>query len=137
MANYYGTTRTNYFAVKNPVVFLEEMNSLPCMVIHKDLEDGTRLYGILDSNDDGGGLPWDVWDDETEDYKQIDWLEIFSRHLEDDHVAVLMEIGSEKYRYLTGYAIAVNNRNEQLRIDLDDIYSLAETLGKHVTQATY
>lgn len=137
MANYYGVTRTNYFAVKDPVEFLREMNELPCMVIHKDLEDGTRLYGILDSNDDGGGLSWSVWNDEKDDYIEIDWLETFSRHLADDHVAILMETGAEKHRYVTGYAIAVNNRNERVQINLDDIYTLAESLGKHVTYATY
>lgn len=137
MANFYGIGRTNYFEVKNPEEFLNELSELPCEIITKTV-DGKTLYGIMDSNDAGGGLEWQKYDEDSGDYKEIEWLEIFSRHLADESVAVLMETGSEKHRYMVGYAVAVNNKNERVHVSLDDIYELAlSELGSKVTPAVY
>lgn len=137
MANYYGTARTNYFAVKDPEKFMQEMSELPCEVIQKKMPDGETLYGVMDNNADGGGMDWTSWD-EFDEPTEIDWLEIFSRHLVDGHVAVLMEAGAEKHRYVIGYAHAVNSKNERVSIDLDDIYDRAAVaLGSHITQVSY
>jgi hypothetical protein len=79
-----------------------------------------------------------MYDEETEENIELDWIEILANHLADDHVAVLMEVGTEKYRYLNGIAFAVNNKKEVIRISLDDIYEKAkETLGSQITTATY
>ena len=137
MANYYGQARSNYFEVKDATKFVEEMAKYPVEVITEKVDDKT-LYGIMDSNSNGGGLDWTRYDEETDDYIEIDWVEILANHLADNNVAVLMEVGSEKYRYLNGIAFAVNNKKEFIRISLDDIYEKAkETLGSQITTATY
>jgi hypothetical protein len=137
MANYYGQARSNYFEVKDATKFVDEMAKYPVEVITTEVDNRT-LYGIMDANQDGGGLYWDMYDEDTGENKEIDWPEILASHLADNHVAVLMEVGTEKYRYLNGIAFAVNNKKEVIRISLDDIYDKAkETLGSQITTATY
>jgi hypothetical protein len=108
MANYYGQARTNYFRVKDAEAFVAEMSKLPVEVItHEDKEAGDTFYGFMDSNDDGSGLPWSTWDDDTEDEIEINWIDVLQRHVAPGWSAILMEVGSEKYRYLNAYAVVV------------------------------
>lgn len=145
MANYYGIGRTNYFAVKDAELFKDEMANYPVEVVTREGEDGTTLYGLLDANADGGGWEWSyVAELEGEDGEvietdlEIDWAEVFARHLVDGWVAILMETGAEKYRYVSGYALAVNSKGESHEINLSrDIWKLAETLGENVTEVAY
>ena len=139
MANYYGQGRTNYFAVKDADAFKAEMANYPVEVITDEV-DGETLYGLLDANPDGGGWDWSyIAELEDEDGEivetdmEIDWPEVFARHLVDGHVAILMETGAEKYRYLIGYALAVNSKGETREVNLSkDIYTLAQELGDKV-----
>lgn len=141
MANYYGQGRTNYFAVKDAEAFKDEMANYPVEVITTEGENGVTLYGLLDSNSDGGGWDWSyVAELEDEDGEivetdlEIDWVEVFARHLVDGWVAILMETGAEKYRYLSGYALAVNSKGESREINLSrDIDKLAREIGETVT----
>jgi hypothetical protein len=53
-------------------------------------------------------------------------------------VAVVMEVGSEKMRYLIGYAAAVDARGRRIQIALSDIYRRCqETFGIEPTLAEY
>lgn len=138
MANYYGTARTNYFAVKDGKAFEEEMAGLPVELITEKTEDGETLYGFLDASSDGSGLDWYQYDEETEEDTEIDWPGVLARHLKDGSVAVFMEVGAEKYRYLTGVAWAVNSKGEQRHINLErDIMEMASALGDTVTSPQY
>lgn len=139
MANYYGTARTNYFAVKDAKAFEEEMAKYPVEVITGKTDDGKEtLYGLMDANEDGGGWDWSYWDDETDEDVEIDWADVFARHLVDGWVAILMETGAEKYRYLSGWAMAVNSKGETREVVLSrDIDKLAHELGDHVTTVGY
>lgn len=137
MANYYGQTRSNYFAVKDELAFLDEMTKFPVEVISKEAEDGTKLYGFVDADDDGGADIWNAWDEETGEQVELDWDGLFTRHLADDWVAVVISVGSEKYRYLAGDAIAYNNKGETRTVSIEDIYKVAEDLGANRTHASY
>lgn len=133
MANYYAAARTNYFWVKDDEAFEDAMQEIPSIEVIKE-EDGS--YCILGDDPDGGGWPtfsYDEDDNETE----IDLVEIVSQHLKDEHVAVFMESGSEKLRYVTGYAEAINNKGDRETISLVDIYGMARKLGSEVTTAEY
>ena len=66
---------------------------------------------------------------------EVDLPLIVSRHLTYDSVAVFLEVGAEKHNYILGYADAINSLGVRKSIDLDDIYTLAEDMGKSVTQA--
>lgn len=133
MANYYGQARSNYFAVKDSEAFLEEMEQYSAEVIVKET-DGLTLYGFIDTDDNGGGCIVQVKDGE---YVEVDWNEVFQRHLADGWVAIIMETGSEKYRYLVGTATAYNNKGDIEFISLDEIYSLATNIGENFTRAEY
>ncbi len=69
---------------------------------------------------------------------QSNWALLFlAAYLKDDEVAVLMEVGSEKLRYLCGFATAVNSKGETVSISLEHIYELARKLGPNITPAQY
>jgi hypothetical protein len=58
-------------------------------------------------------------------------------HPREGSVAVFFEVGAEGLRYLTGYAVAVNSAGRMVRVDLNDIFRLAESLGDELTAAEY
>ena len=134
MANYYGTTRTNYFAVKDAEAFLAEVANYPVSVI-TDTRGEQTLYGFLDDDPDGSGDVWTTYDGYDE--SEIEWQDVFARHLADGWVAIFMTAGAEKYRYVSGSATAYNNKGESMHLDLTDIYTLANDLGDNITEASY
>jgi hypothetical protein len=137
MANYYGQARTNYFQVKDLNAWRQELTGYPVELIEQKLDDGTIKVGFMVANEDGGGLVWQLYDEEGNEI-EIDWTDILARHLADNEVAIIMETGAEKYRYMSGWALAVNNKKETREISLaKDIYTLAQELGENVTGATY
>lgn len=139
MANYYGTARSNYFRVKDGRKFEEEMAKYPVEVITKtkDLPSGDpiTLYGLLGSEE--YGWPSQHFDEETNDIVEYELIDIVSKHLAKDSVAIFMEVGAEKMRYLNGYAIAINSKGQTKTVSIDDIYQLAEKLGTVESTATY
>jgi hypothetical protein len=48
-----------------------------------------------------------------------------------------MGAGSEKLRYIRGYAFAFNNKGETKFLSLDDIYEMAKPLGSDIQKAEY
>lgn len=54
--------------------------------------------------------------------------QLVATHLEENEVAVFVEVGNEKLRYLGGTAVAVNASGETRRVDLEDIFDLARQL---------
>lgn len=140
MANYYGQARTNYFRVKDSEAFLAEMSKLPVEVIaHEDKEAGDTFYGFMDSNDDGSGLPWSTWDDDTEDEIEINWIEVLQRHVAPGWSAILMEVGSEKYRYLNAYALVVTE-SDYKELNLEELaheFARNELKADNVTSVSY
>jgi hypothetical protein len=134
MANYYETARTNYFLVKDAEAFKKECSFIGDSEVVTQERDGKTYFGILGSQEYG----FPVWlRDENEDEIEIDWEEFFKRHLADDEVAIVMGAGSEKIRYVNGWAVAYNNKGEAVSINLDDIYDKAKTLGSNITHASY
>ena len=139
MANYEAMVRSNYFRVKNESAFRMEIDRMAYIEVRTDdteaellmicRYDGDSLPGWYDMDEYGS-----YYDDEP---PEIDWVDFFSRHLEDEEVAIIMEVGHEKLRYLTGVATAYNNKGETEYVSLGLIYELALKLGKYVTEAEY
>jgi len=101
------------------------------------IKEKQKLYGFL-GNQDSGSLPNYCEDEKTgKEYDFDDFTDELATHLEDDWVAVMQEVGAEKLRYITGYACAVNSKNEKINLDIDEIYQRAEKLGKGITQCEY
>lgn len=137
MANYYATARSNYFAVKDEEAFKDWVMSVGLEVYEQITPGGSTLFMIAPSDmDDCGAWP-SGREDKDDEWVEIDLLDELSVHLADEHVAVLMEVGNEKLRYVNGFAQAVNNKGEYVQLSLNDIYEKAASLGSFVTAAEY
>lgn len=130
MANYYASTRSNYFRVKDRDAFADFCARF--FLLQYDGADETVMI-TADSGDCGG---WPSYDMETDD--EVDFPRALSAHLVDGEVAVLMEAGHEKLRYLHGQSVAVNSAGDMRWVTLSDIYELAKELtDKPITDASY
>ena len=118
MANYLCAARTNYFKVRDVVAF-REWASQYCVSVIRDDHD---LVGLLNEDPDGGS--WPSYDPETDE--EICFTEELSKHLQEGQVAILMEAGAEKLRYVFGQAVAVDHEGNELYVNLRDIYKLVE-----------
>lgn len=122
MANYYEKARTNYFNVKDASAFdkfIALFNGSIEVMPHET--EGTLALLF----DEETGIPITYYDHEAEDWVEIDFVNELAKHLTDDSIAVIEAVGSEKMRYLTGYAVAVNSQGYRLDINLSDIYGRA------------
>lgn len=134
MANWYGTARSNRFTVKDYEAFSEELEHLP-LDIHQEDSDPNTL--AMFPNTEDGAFPSCFYDDEQEEYIDVDLPAIIQRHITDDSCAILMEVGNEKLRYVTGWSCAISSK-EIVRINLYDIYKDAEEMmGNPVNLAEY
>lgn len=131
MANYYGTGRTNYVKVKDEAAFREAVKEF-ATVVEKD-----GRFALLDNNGDGGGWDFSIYNEEEEDYDDIDVVELLAPMLEEGEVMVFQEAGAEKYCYVSGWAMAFNAAGVRAEVSLSDIYDLAKKLGPNVTVAVY
>jgi hypothetical protein len=134
MADWYGNARSNYFGVKDKEKFKELCNRWDIQPI----ENQKGQVGFM-GNDCNGALPSYLEEDEAgEIVKEFDdFVQELSTNLLKDEVAVMIETGAEKLRYITGYALAVNSKGKTEWLDLNEIYSKAEKLGKNITRAEY
>ena len=128
MADWIGSARSNYFKVKD----IERYKAF-CDIwdVKPFTEDGS--VGFLCE----GGLPSFREDDDGKKYEFDDFLNELSGLLEESEVAIMMEIGAEKLRYVTGVAIAINSKGERREVQLYDIYGHAKKLGANVTAVEY
>lgn len=131
MADYHGKARSNYFRVKDKQKFIEWCTSLKLETIY-ELDATTRdeLHGFL-VNTWNGTVPTHRGDEEFDFFSEL------STHLTDKEVAIVIEIGAEGMRYLSGFADAVNSKGEVVHVCLDDIYGKAISLGNNITEAAY
>ncbi len=134
MADWTGTARSNYFRVKDPEAFKAAMEPYEVRVLERRHPgSGEMYYGLVSETDFGG---WQSYDYETEE--DIALWKIVSEHLAFGDVAVFVEAGAERARYVTGYAIAFDATGRDVRVDLDDIYAKAEeAFGRSPNSAEY
>lgn len=132
MANWYGSSRTNYFRVKDADAFRRAMEQFEVDVWNK--EGDATLFGLGANTEDGG---WPSYDMETDE--DFDFADKVSPHLAEGEICVMQTIGAEKLRYLSGFATAINHLGERVDVSIRDIYQLAKDKFKveHITEATY
>lgn len=137
MANYEPHARSNYFAVKNVEAFTAFCArwGLERIQEREQAEQNGPLVGFLCDSEQG--IPTTLYNEDTDTDVEVDFIAELSGQLADGAVAVVMEVGYEKLRYLNGYAIAVNAAGEEVSIHLDEIYERAKVLGQEVTTCTY
>lgn len=133
MATYHASSRANFFRVKDAAKFLTwaERHGV---TVHRPHRDG-EYFTMMPDDSDSGTFP-NIDPDSDE---EIDFPAELATHLHEDSVAVILETGAEKLRYLHGHAIAINAQGETVQISLHDIYTLAVRRfpGKEVTRAEY
>lgn len=140
MANYYASSRSNYFRVKDEQAFKDWLDTTNIEILATSEDDeGNTTYAIVPNAPDGEGWSLTMWEDDegVELDEERDLIIELSGHLADGWVAILMEAGAEKLRYVSGFAIAVNNRGAIETVHLSDIYEKAQWLGGHLTPAEY
>ena len=135
MATYYETARTNYFLVKDIEAFKTRLELFTALEVKVEKMNGKDYVCLL--NDNENGFPFEAYDDILGEYVEIDWEGIFSEHLQDGSVAIIMGAGAEKLRYIHGYAVAFNNKGETEQVHLVDIYKIAEKLGTDIQKEEY
>lgn len=132
MANWYGTCRSNYFAVRDVEAFKEMLPKYEATFIVNN--DG--LVGFI-SNNESGSFP-QYWDEATDEDSSI--VDEIAPHLAENQVCVIQEVGAEKARYLTGKAFAIAWTGETILLTIDDIYALAQSefgSDAKITEAIY
>jgi hypothetical protein len=111
--------RSNYFAVNDAAGFFEFCDRWEFEAI----QNTEKLHGFVCVKDML--------------FEEDDVLNEIADLLAVDNVAVIMQANHDKMRWLDGTAWAVNSRHEGRKVDLRDIYKLAEPLGPFVTEALY
>lgn len=135
MANWYGQSRSNYFNVKDEAAFREWAESRDLEV----LEGPSGLFGIAPSSmSEDGDWPSFFFLDESGGVEDIDLRQELIDHLAAGQVAILVTIGSEKLRYLTGYSEALAWDGRRVSVNIADIYDKVLTeFGVKTTAAEY
>jgi hypothetical protein len=135
MANWYGSARSNYFRVKDANAFHEWTERRQLEVFKSDKE--ADVVAIHPSEDSDGAWPSYNLEEDAE----FDLATELAEHLVPGQVAVLLEVGAEKLRYLTGLAIAVNAEGGMVQLTLSDIYRTAarafRVIESEITRAEY
>lgn len=123
MADYYASTRTNYFAVTDEAKFRQLMdkcvgNEDSVDIFEKtDVSTGIKMFGF-GCQSTISGLP--IGDDEdADDYDLNDLYEALQELIVEGDAVIITEIGYEKLRYLAGISVIIT-RSEIRVINLRD-----------------
>lgn len=130
MSEYEAKSRSNRFSVRDPKAFASALAHLDIEVRTPD-PAAPRLVELF-SRGDHGTWPTSYYDEDLHDDVPVDIAAIVADHLAPGHVAVLVEVGAQKFCYLGGAAVAVNSTGEQAAVHLDEIYDHARHLGPHM-----
>jgi hypothetical protein len=128
MADYQCMSRSNYFKVKDIEKFNDWVSSLPGDWYSHGSE---TKEGVMMASETGGP-PSDRYDEEKDDYVELDFYKELSQHLQKGEVAVFKEIGWEKLRYLVGQAVAVRWDGKCQAVCLDDVFKKVKSYWKKV-----
>lgn len=138
MADWYGSSRSSYFAVRDEQVFRKLCKRWSLTVITNG-----DLFGFI-SDTSSGALPdWNSEVDTTNNENPVveldfeDFIGELAECIAPGWQAVLMEVGAEKMRYLTGVAHLVNSFGIVATYSIWDIYKLALQEGKQFTRCEY
>ena len=130
MGNYYATTRSNYFRVKDAKAFEAWCRKRSLDFWSKSIADLGGCYAITADMGDCDG--WPSYDSLLD--IEFDLTAELAGHLDTRDVAILFEIGAEKLRYLNGVATAVHPDGKTVRVMLDEIYIRArKAFGANLT----
>lgn len=152
MANYVAQARTNYFNVRDVDALRADLREHGIEPSGWDVVSSNLVLDENPNNKPEGSIaifhygPWpsldendDLYDDEATrdtESKYESFYDLVAAHLVEDSVAVFMEVGFEKMRYLAGFAIAINHKGETRSVDIDSIYLAAKELLSEDSEAS-
>lgn len=116
--NWFGTSRSNFFAVADAAAFTQAMASFD---VHPEWNDQGHV--ALVATTDQGDWP-QLYDADEEPIDDGFWSAV-APHLADGAVAVFQTVGGEG-DHMTGYAAAVDKTGEVVEISIDDIFTIAQ-----------
>lgn len=117
MANYAGFTRSNYFCVTDPDAFKKIIDAVltdeDSLELWERTENGITYYGFGAYSSICGLRS----KDEDDEFEAEAVYEALSEVVSPDDAIIITEIGYEKLRYLTAYAVVIT-RTEVEWVDL-------------------
>lgn len=111
MANYISFTRSNYFRVTDPEVFKKIINRVitdeDSLELWERTENGTTYYGF-GAYSSICGLRHEAEDTDNDDEFEVEAVyDALAKVIAPDDAIIITEIGYEKLRYLTAYAVVI------------------------------
>ena len=118
MANYISFTRSNYFRVTDPEAFKKIINRVitdeDSLELWERTENGTTYYGF-GAYSSICGLRHEAEDADNDDEFEVEAVyEALSKVVAPDDAIIITEIGYEKLRYLTAYAVVITREKTEL-----------------------
>ena len=118
MANYISFTRSNYFRVTDPEAFKKIINRVitaeDSLELWERIENGTTYYGF-GAYSSICGLRHEAEDSDNDDEFEVEAVyEALSKVVAPDDAIIITEIGYEKLRYLTAYAVVITREKTEL-----------------------
>lgn len=137
MANYYAAARSNYFLVKDEAAFRAWADLWDLQIFECNKNIGMLAIAPGEFSDDGAWPGWRTVE-EGEDI-EFDAVAEISPHLVEGQVAVLVEAGAEKLRYVSAWTIAIHSSGKHVSLSLNNIYDIAKKKfpGSIITAAEY
>lgn len=142
MANWYGSSRSNYFLVKDLAAFKAMVEAeLPEVDVSQPETSAERAGKVcltVSRQSDNGDWPSTRYDDEKDEEIEIDMPALIAPHLVEGEIVVLQTIGAEKLRYLSGDSVAFDHTGETIEVGINSIYEMAKAkFGKSPDLAQY
>lgn len=97
MANFEEKVTSNFFKVKDPKLFINEIEEKQIECFFERKYNDNERFAIVSYD----GLI-------TEDFEYDDFIKLIQNHIYDDEIVVIKSIGNEKLRYLTANATIVS-----------------------------
>ena len=118
MANYISFTRSNYFRVTDPEAFKKIINRVitdeDSLELWERTENGTTYYGF-GAYSSICGLQHEAEDVDNDGEFEVEAVyEALSKIVAPDDAIIITEIGYEKLRYLTAYAVVITREKTEL-----------------------
>ena len=134
MANYISFTRSNYFRVTDPEGFKKIINRVitaeDSLELWECTENGTTYYGF-GAYSSICGLRHEAEDADNDDEFEVEAVyDALSKVVAPDDAIIITEIGYEKLRYLTAYAMVITReKTELVELREDSIDAACSLLG--------
>lgn len=118
MANYISFTRSNYFRVTDPEAFKKIISRVitdeDSLELWERTENGTTYYGF-GAYSSICGLRHEAEDIDNDDEFEVEAVyEALTKVVAPDDAIIITEIGYEKLRYLTAYAVVITREKTEL-----------------------